>query len=317
MGKKTEEIEVFGDIFAVFDYLKSKGWSISWEINRYYEAMQLYGDRYCAVPMPMQPLYRGQSDYYEVSKPSLYRKEWSFTEEIERELQLEDFKKMLDAHPEIAEYKHAGMEVNYEGLAQHYGIPTSCFDLTNSPLVASFFATTHYDSMRNEYRPVLEMQKKGVLYFFPMGAFENDFRDSKIWPIGLEALHRPGEQNGYSIECTPNDDLNQLTWHKFFFWHNPKASIRIYERCFGGKILFPFDLMAEKTRALTKYHVYSWESLEIVASKRNLSVDELQKLMENVGCRFLDILLYQYTESEKAFLKEEAIRKYPGNEPNV
>lgn len=85
-----------GNIFAVFDHLKSKGWTVPWGISRSFEAMQLYDDRYCFVPMPMNPLYRGQSNYYEPSKASLYRRKWSTIEEIERELQIEELKIELE-----------------------------------------------------------------------------------------------------------------------------------------------------------------------------------------------------------------------------
>ena len=35
--------------------------------------------------------------------------------------------------------EQAGLVVNYEALAQHYGIATNMMDMTNSPLVAAFF----------------------------------------------------------------------------------------------------------------------------------------------------------------------------------
>lgn len=313
MEKNAEDLCVFRNIFAVFDHLKSKGWTVPWGISRSFEAMQLYDDRYCFVPMPMNPLYRGQSNYYEPSKASLYRRKWSTIEEIERELQIEDFKQILDEHPEIAEEKEAGFDINYIGLAQHYGIPTHVFDLTNSPLVAAFFATTDYNPTKDEYRPVLEMVKKGVLYFFPTGAMMNGiFDESPIWPIGQEALHRPGEQCGYSIELEENDDLNNICHIKFFFWHDPKASIHIFNQCMGGKLLFPFDSMADKVRALTRYHLYSLKSLETIAKKRNKPLEELKIELEKGGCRFLDIIPYRYTDKEKELLRNEYIQKYPG-----
>jgi hypothetical protein len=50
---------------------------------------------------------------------------------------LEDFKHILDVNPEVKGLKSANLYVNYDGLAQHYGIETDMLDLTNSPFSCS------------------------------------------------------------------------------------------------------------------------------------------------------------------------------------
>lgn len=251
---------VFKNIFGVFEHLQSIGWTVNWHTPPYFECMELYDNRSCFAPMPMTPLYRGQNAYYEPSLPSIYRRKKSSIEELKQRLLHFDFKLILSDHPEIQELENAEMFVNYKGLAQHYGIDTDVIDLTNSALVAAFFATTDYDYRTDTYSPVMEKIRKGVVYFFPMGGVLNNLFDasSKIWPIGLDALHRPGEQRGYGLECETSLNLNRYPdCHKFFFWHDPIASQRIYHQCNYGRSLFPYDPMAEKVRMMKKLNIYS------------------------------------------------------------
>lgn len=63
------------------------------------------------------------------------------------------------------------------------------------------------------------MVSQGVIYFFPSGAFMNFGHDVPIWPIGMEALRRLGEQRGLGMEMTEQKkDLNQyMDGHLFRF----------------------------------------------------------------------------------------------------
>ena len=86
---------------------------------------------------------------------------------FERLIQMSDFKAILQENPQIKDLERAGLLVNFEALAQHYGIATNMMDMTNSPLVAAFFATTGYDAVSDSYYPILHTVSKGVIYFSP------------------------------------------------------------------------------------------------------------------------------------------------------
>ena len=126
--------------------------------------MQLSDKQLVACPMPITPLYRGQNAIYEPCKPSLYRGEQTKERLFERSLQLADFKSILQENPQVKDLEEDGLIVNYEALAQHYGIATNMMDMTNSPLVAAFFATTRYDASTDTYSPILNYVSMGIIY---------------------------------------------------------------------------------------------------------------------------------------------------------
>lgn len=307
---KYNDSSVFPNILVLFEYLKARGWVGLAHSGPCFECMQLYGDRLAAAPMPMNPLYRGESEFHPVCKPNIFRKDWTEAERLEMEIQMADFRRMLECHPQIQDLKEGGLYVNYSGLAQHYGLKTNVLDLTNSPLVAAFFATTEYDGVADAYRPILDSSSEGVLYFFPLGGmFDFDEKSPRIWPIGQEALRRPGEQRGYGIEMMEGDDLNTYPGKILFrFKHSREASIAIWNASHGGTIFFPYDPMAEKVRAMMKYRIYSKDSLREIYNQHCAgvgSIAEIQNVLEAAGCTFVDKVPFAYTAREIEYLNEE------------
>ncbi len=301
--------EIFENIIAVLDYLASKGWSVKSHPAPHFTAMEFPGNRLIAVPNQGYHLFRGESGNFPKSNPTLYRKEWCLTEKIEFDLQMYDFIQVLNDHPRIKESIEAGVAINYKGLAQHYGLRTNILDLTNSSLVAAFFATTDYDSETDTYAPITDNTRVGVLYFNSIGYMNNDFNPrNSIWPIGLEALRRPGEQRGFSIEMGEGDDLNKIPgFQKFVFRQSASVSEQIYKMTKSGQMLFPYDPMANKARAITQSRVYTKSALESVVNSRKYiyPYDTIKSLLEDVGCTFVDSSPYLYTEDEIKFIFED------------
>lgn len=305
--------ETFSSVFAVFDYLKTKGWGGFYHTNPRFEVMQLAENQLAACPMPTSPLYRGQSVIYTPCKPSLYRGEWTKEQYFERLIQLSDFKAILQANPQIKDMEQAGLVVNYEALAQHYGIATNMMDMTNSPLVAAFFATTRYDAVTDSYYPILHTVSKGVIYFSPTGDMLNFSHKNRIWPIGQEALRRPGEQRAYAMVMEESSDFNMA---HFTFWHNPESSLRVWELTQGGQSLFPFDPMAEKVRIMKKYKIYSLEALKMAYELNKDFADSFEdahRIMENIGCTFVNHLPFSYTKEEIRYITDIYHKMYPGS----
>lgn len=307
------EAEVFPSVFAVFEHLKSIGWDGFWHTPPYFQAMQVADKQLAACPIPINPLYRGQSAIYEPCKPSLYRGVWTKERLFERSLQLADFKSILQENPQVKDLEKDGLIVNYEALAQHYGIATNMMDLTNSPLVAAFFATTRYDASTDTYSPILNYVSMGIIYFSPWGGMFNSFEKNCIWPIGLEALRRPGEQRAFAMVMDKKSNFDMTS---FKFWHSREASLKIWKMTRGGTMLFPYDPMVEKILAMKKKRIYSMQSLSKVYCSNPDFADSLQQakqIMEKEGCTFVDYLPFAYTDAEVAYLNEEYRRMYPGS----
>lgn len=308
---------VFRDVFEVFDYIKSKGWSIGWYAAPYFEVMTLFDNHIVASPTPFSPLYRGQSSYYERCLPSLYRRPWNGLQKMERLVQIEDFKAILNDNPEIKDILAEGLAVNYIGLAQHYGIETNVIDLTNSFGVAAFFATSDYDSLTQTYWPVRECERKGVIYFMPMGIF--NFRptdDNQVWPIGMEALARPGEQRGFGAYLNEDQDFHSLCRFKFFFWQNAEVSIECQRRFGFGSVLFPYDPMAEKVSMMRKYRIYGKDSVRTVVDENPVLGYDFHTAIDSLtaaGCHILDSTPFRYTQDELNYITEYYHKKYPGS----
>lgn len=316
---------VFNDIFHVFKYLR-ESWNIGWYAASNFEVMELgkHGDnRVVAAPKPFSPLFRGQNTFYRKCYPSLFRKEWSIPEELERLVQMEDFKVILDDNPEIQDMLKSGLQVNYNGLAQHYGIETNIIDLTNSFGVAAFFATSDYDSENAIYKPIEETYRQGVIYFLPTGMFSNlkqglgygdDDDDYAIWPIGLEALPRPGEQRGFGAHMKKGVDFNTIEPCRFFFRQNKSSSLMCQESFKWGKMLFPDDPMVAKVKNMRKDRIYGKDSVrKVVESRPDLHLDEenAMDILTKNGCKLVETTPFKYTQEELSYITDRYHKMYP------
>lgn len=201
----------------------------------------------------MFTLFRGESEYHPICVPSIYRSQRPEKQLLDRlhtcELQL-----LLNSHP-IINYianvpvsyiglKPIHLKVDYEGLAQHYEIPTQLFDFSNDKWIAAFFAVTKCES--NIYSPVNPQEyhsSYGVLYVQEL----DEELMAKLRPIGLQYFRRPTVQCGFVVPMQECENLNDKTEIKtLFFRHDYEASCLVYEMSAQGRKLFPKDTLVEK-----------------------------------------------------------------------
>ncbi|MBQ2857925.1 MAG: FRG domain-containing protein [Bacteroidaceae bacterium] len=199
-------------------------------------------------------LYRGQSRFYENCFPSIYR-EWTEEKQLLTNLQKSEFILLLDSHPILYDITskplyHPQIKepiwigINYDGLAQHYGICTNLLDFSNDKWVSAFFAVTSYDGKKDKYnviRPSNNWEENfGVFY-----VYQNDYNQSdrqNAYPIGLHYFNRPGAQSGFALPMIKGQNLNTLPFcKKIFFRHDSNANELVYKMNQNSYALFPED----------------------------------------------------------------------------
>lgn len=121
-----------------------------------------YGPRIITFPSKRQ-LFRGEIQNYHRSIPSLNRMLKDGMDEKEKEtirtiahLRKWQFVNLI-SNINIVPYWEAKLsDVNFDALAQHYGLATHLMDLTNDFKAALFFATCKYVPQTDSYRPLTQ-----------------------------------------------------------------------------------------------------------------------------------------------------------------
>jgi hypothetical protein len=262
--------------------------------------------------------FRGQNEYYDNCCPTIYRNK-DKKSKIDRficRLRSSEFELLLRTHPFVKKVfdeglllNHPGgeelvsLKVDYLGLAQHYGFDTDMMDFTGSKWVAAFFAVSK--QVNGRFVPV-NSDGYGVLYRYsePPDAFifENGIikTEKKFSVIGLQPFKRPGEQKGYSLKMTEDENLNSLrSIQKYFFRHDRMASEIILNRMNKGKSLFPYDELEVLSRKIKQSNKLSLQAFNLAIEK--YPVENFDKEMLKQACydRNIKIVNYPVVEFDK------------------
>jgi hypothetical protein len=194
-------------------------------------------------------LFRGQNKAYDRILSSFSRGD--LDDHLISNLKCGDFISLLRSHPLFMmfergihlepERKPFFFEMNYYGLAQHYGFNTGLVDFTSDIAVAAFFACTKYKG-NDTYEPIVDTKQYpyGVIYahgIIPTGSFVGfGFRS-----IGLQVYPRTGAQKGFFYEeGGTRVPLEQMV-SQHYFRHDATCSRKVFQLMEEGKRLFPED----------------------------------------------------------------------------
>lgn len=205
-------------------------------------------------------LFRGQSKYYDVCTPGLFRnpKQSYFLKEL---IQYDELRSVLATHPLVQLFEQGidlwhdiyRFEVNYGGLAQHYYNKTSFLDLTSDIDTAMFFAITDYRF--DEYTPHTDTSSLGVMYYYELsepGAFSFQ-KQQHLSTIGKQPFMRSGNQHGFLLNMAKGTNFNEFSQvHKVFFRHDPSISQQIFEKSNNGENYFPSDMLQKQWKRFLK-----------------------------------------------------------------
>lgn len=154
-------------------------------------------------------------------------------------------------------------EVNYYGLAQHYGLKTCVMDLTSDIDVAKFFAATDYNEKDDTYNPILDESRYGVFYYWDNVREPFAFQPvtgGNLRNIGLQIFPRSGRQRGFLYSMFRGQNFNNFPFIKYkLFRHDATISKQIYKKAKRGKLYFPNDELSSLAQRIIHSKTLSGE----------------------------------------------------------
>lgn len=196
-------------------------------------------------------LFRGQNrDYGQIR--SSFARQSDFKSCILSNIKVKEFTTLVRSHPLFIMFERGIVlepynvpfffEMNYYGLAQHYGFNTGLVDFSSDVWTSAFFAVTKCEN--GIYEPIIDVLEYpyGVLYLHeikPLLSFTN--WGLRYSTIGLQVYPRSGRQKGFLW----NEEAKDPSVTPLYFRHDPTCSSMIFEGQGKGKRLFPKDDIEE------------------------------------------------------------------------
>lgn len=209
-----------------------------------------------------------------------------------------EFELLLQQHPAISDFNKERimglrLRIDYEGLAQHFGLKTELFDFTSNPMVAAFFACCEFDHQTKKYHPILEPRDEGVVYALNE-AFDTSVEEIPCSSIvGLQPLSRPGRQYAWACRLPKGATLNNRRFIETIrFAHDAKSSQKIFEYFEGGAKLFPHDPVVDKACAIAKSMILSEQAVLLAISRYRKGTNE-ESVLADLTRMGLEIVNYQ------------------------
>lgn len=237
------------------------------------------GSSYVLIPggVDYSFLFRGQGAYYPNSRPTLWRVNKSDMDVFICYLKVAEFELMLRQFPLVSYFESQSYHVDYEGLAQHYGLETAILDFTLDLNVALFFAMC--DIVDDEYHPKTDDGKTYIGYLYVI--FSHGYCQSmgincpilfkeKLVPIGQQPFKRPGTQKGFSLKMQKDEPLYG---YLYSFSYTAEDSRTIFKRYNCGKSLWTDDPIIKSTAFIRNTNVFSYEAVAL-ATKRYRKLNE-------------------------------------------
>lgn len=242
-------------------------------------------------------LYRGQNQLYGNCDSSLKRRHQADDEEaFVSILKSIEFEIVLRKHPAVRHLLQKKFNIDFLGLAQHYGLPTNRIDFTSDPWIAAFFATTYYDEKIECFKPATSEQ--GEIYQTRLIDYFNPNGKHEFHTIGLLPFERPVFQKAYGL--TPSGGVSGK---RLVFDQDTKFSQMILDKFNGGDMLFPPDPIVEKAQEIKKLRDFSLSAF-LLLMDRHLRFQNTNKYIKDNSITLHENSPHNFSKSELHNLKE-------------
>lgn len=214
-------------------------------------------------------IYRGQGMYYEPCLPTLYRQPRTEEEIFIEYVRIAEFRLLLEQYGITKRFEQNHYNIDYVGLAQHYGLNTSVLDFTSDVEIALFFAMCDYDKAEDKYKPKTD-DKEYVGYIYakltrvssddrsdkdPFGTFSDEVR-----VIGMQPFKRPGAQRGFSYNV---DSEGLKDGYLYSFSYTKEDSERIFNKYHESQDLWCKDEIADYAKLIKSTTVFSSQAISL------------------------------------------------------
>ena len=266
--------------------------------------------------------YRGQSGEHIPCVPSVWRggrESWKRNELLSR-LQTAEMILVMQTHPVVqfmaqtpikytnsfGQTTNVIVPIQYDALAQHYGIQTRYLDLTVDKWVAAFFAST--DQQNGQYKVhysgedfdsqygvfyILDRSESGVETMTQMG----------IFPVGMQYFNRPGRQSAYAM-CMHSDvafeQINGVI--PIYFRHDKVANETVFAMSQQAMCYFPEDSFAGVVNRIVNRADQSFAKDSVRLVQRiyypDLGDDEVLKIVKDSNIDVVDDLSTSFAPEE-------------------
>lgn len=256
--------------------------------------------------------YRGESKFHQECLPSLWReknKEKQLKDQLLSYLQTSEMIAVMEQHPVIRFLTHNPIRIpltrgitqvvvpiQYDGLAQHYGIKTRYLDLTTDKWSAAFFAATDYKNGNYIPHTIQDSDsfenKFGAIYILQQPIDQDILANYNIFPIGQQYFNRPGCQSALVMDMNKFRDLNLCPIvKKVFFRHENQVSEQIFFLSQRGKRFFPNDSLQKVVEKIVGNSAmeFSTQALEWMRKiyYPKLSIADVRTMVQDMGCKIV------------------------------
>ena len=215
---------------------------------------------------------------------------------------------MLKQYSSVQYFEREKLEVDYVGLAQHYGILTEYLDLTADKWVAAFFACSDYHRTPSEQRDDYvkhEGQDTGVLYVYQ--DVQEKLYSGKLHPVGLQPFSRPVHQAGYVLKMNEGDNFNDQA-HSICFRFDSGCSSIVYWLFDQSMKIQPEEIIELKAkRIVEETTTFSRAAFELAHQRyfSNMPEVDFWAMVSAYGLRAQETPLVDFTQEELEKAKNE------------